>query len=206
MRTLFENENWIVVEKPSGWLTTPARDKADPRPCLGLKLQAQQGRQIYPVHRLDFEVGGLVLFAKNAQAHKVSQTWFEQGTVVKTYAAETLPGKNEAPKEWVTWTSQLLRGKRRAYVSPNGKNSVTRARVVRIQEDSWSWELEPHTGRPHQLRVELANHGCPILGDELYGGPKGNVPDSIALRAVTLNFQKVSEAERAGLPEIIHLV
>ncbi|HMN69804.1 MAG TPA: pseudouridine synthase, partial [Bdellovibrionales bacterium] len=73
MNIVFENENLIAVDKPHGWLTTPARSADDPRPCLGRELQAAVGSQVYPVHRLDFEVGGLVLFARTAQAHRVAQ-------------------------------------------------------------------------------------------------------------------------------------
>ncbi len=194
-----------MVVKPHGWLTTPAREKSDPRRCLGRELQAELGVQIYPVHRLDFEVAGLVLFAKTPQHHKIAQKWFEHGTIVKTYRAESVPAPIEPPREWVEWTSKLLRGKRRAYVAPGGKDSVTRARVIQVTDTAWTWELEPLTGRPHQLRVELANHGAPILGDVLYGGPKGSSPEVIALTAVQLNLEKINAAERAGLPEHIRL-
>lgn len=204
IRRVFENDNWLVAHKPAGWLTTPAREKDDPRPCLGRQLQEEVGRQIYPVHRLDFEVAGLVLFAKTAEAHKVGQRWFETGAVIKTYRARTVKGREPAPNEWAEWRTKLLRGKRRAYFSPQGKESVTRARVVDARAEFWLWELQPLTGRPHQLRVELARNGSPILGDELYGGPKGE-PNRIELQAVALNFEKVDAADRLGLPATITL-
>lgn len=193
------------MAKPAGWLTTPAREKTDPRPCLGRELQTELGIQIFPVHRLDFEVSGLVLFAKNSHAHKVAQRWFEHGTVIKTYRAETAPSSAITPPEqWVEWKSKMLRGKRRAYISPQGKECVTRARVIATEGERWIWELQPLTGRPHQLRVELANHGCPILGDVLYGG----LPleeNRIALHAFHLDFAHVSAEERSGLPQSIAL-
>lgn len=204
IRRLFENENWLVVVKPAGWLTTPARAKEDPRPCLGRSLQAEVGQQIFPVHRLDFEVSGLVLFAKNAMAHRIGQKWFEKGEILKTYRAETGPALGEWGEEWMEWRSKLLRGKRRAYVSANGKESLTRARIVGKSDLVWVWELQPLTGRPHQLRVELANHGAAILGDELYGGKKG-APHAIALKAVRLDFENINAAERLGLPSVITL-
>lgn len=204
IKRLFESENWLVVAKPAGWLTTPAREKDDPRPCLGRELQREASRQIYPVHRLDFEVAGLVLFAQNPQAHKTGQKWFEDGQIVKTYRARTVPGLGGAPSEWVEWRSKLLRGKRRAYVSPAGKESRTRARVMERHADHWVWELQPLTGRPHQLRVELALHQAPILGDELYGGPKGEA-NRIELTAVSLDLQKINAADRLGLPAVLSL-
>jgi tRNA pseudouridine32 synthase/23S rRNA pseudouridine746 synthase len=204
-KRFFENSHWIVVEKPAGSLTTPARTKDDPRPVVGLILQQELGRQIYPVHRLDFEVGGLVLFALDADHHRKASAWFEHGFVVKTYSADTVPGRGEPPREWCEWRSKMLRGKRRSYVSPHGKDCFTEARVVEIADGRWRWELKPHTGRPHQLRVELANHGAPILGDVLYGGPIGET-DKIALTAVSLNFENVPLPDRAGLPARIDLI
>lgn len=199
MQNVFENSHWALVDKPAGWLTTPARDKNDPRACLGLELQKQLGIQIFPVHRLDFEVSGLVLFAKNAEAHRVAQGWFERAEIHKIYQAQSLPGEGEPPSEWIEWRSHLLRGKRRAYASPEGKLSLTRARTTQVTEKVWHWELMPLTGRPHQLRFELARNGTPILGDKLYGAPliKEN---QIALRAVQLDLNSVKESERMGLP------
>lgn len=198
MRRAFENDHFVAVDKPSLFLTTPSRDKCDPRPCLGLQLQEQIGRQIYPVHRLDYGVSGLVLFAKTAAAHRVSQRWFEAGDVLKTYLALSAPAPFEPPLAWVEWTSRLLRGKKRAYESPAGKLSRTRARVVDVASDRWLWELMPLTGRPHQLRFEMAKHGVPIVGDELYGGAP---EEKMGLRAVVLDFSQISEAERLGLPQ-----
>lgn len=200
---VFENENFIAADKPHGWLTTPAREALDPRPCLGRDLQSQAGQQIYPVHRLDFEVSGLVLFAKNPPAHTAAQKWFEDLKIGKMYEAYSRGGATrEVPSAWQEWKSTLVRGKRRAFEAAHGKPAVTRARV--IGEVSWksiqllSWELIPRTGRSHQLRFEMAKHGAPILGDTLYGGEAGP-KDWLALRARSLNFAQIPE--RFGLPE-----
>jgi tRNA pseudouridine32 synthase/23S rRNA pseudouridine746 synthase len=202
VNVLFENDHLITVDKKSGWLTTPARDPQDTRPCLGRELQAQIGRQIYPVHRLDFEVSGIVLFAKTAEAHRIAQWWFEKCLIDKLYLAETVAGHSPAPMEWTLWTSKILRGKKRAYESPHGQISETRARVIEAGVKSWHWELNPITGRSHQLRWALANFGTPILGDVLYGGPQDR-PGSIRLRAVSLGLTRVAPDGRLGLPEIL---
>jgi tRNA pseudouridine32 synthase/23S rRNA pseudouridine746 synthase len=198
VNVLFENDHVIAVDKKSGWLTTPARDPQDSRPCLGRELQAQIGRQIYPVHRLDFEVSGIVLFAKTAEAHRISQKWFEECLIDKMYLAETIAGKTAAPMEWVEWTAKILRGKKRTFASPHGQESLTKARVVRLGP-TWFWELSPVTGRPHQLRWALANFGTPIVGDTLYGGPEEK-PFQIRLRAVSLDLSRIPESQRLGLP------
>lgn len=200
---VFQNENFIAADKPHGWLTTPAREASDPRPCLGRDLQKLAGRQIYPVHRLDFEVSGLVLFAKNPKAHTVSQKWFEDLRINKLYEAYSKEGlAKEAAGVWQEWKSTLVRGKRRAFEAGHGKPSLTRARVTGEKEwrgiKLWAWELMPLTGRSHQLRFEMAKHGCAILGDQLYGGEAG-AKDWIALRACKLNLSAIDD--RLGLPE-----
>jgi len=197
---VFENTDLLVVIKPHGSLSTPGRDPDDTRPCLGRELQNEVGTQIFPVHRLDFEVSGLVMFAKSKAAHTAAQQWFEGGVVKKTYQALSRAGGN--PKEfadWVLWRSKLVRGKRRSFEAPHGKEALTEARLLKLEGDLWRWELRPLTGRSHQLRFEMSKHGFPILGDELYGGPSAK-PGWIALRAVELNFVNIPDSGRFGLP------
>lgn len=207
---VFENGDLIVLVKPHGFLTTPAREAADPRPCLGRDVQNELKIQIYPVHRLDFEVSGLVIFAKTKPAHTRAQQWFEQGTVLKTYQALSLPGDNlQKWSEWQDWNSKLVRGKRRSFEAPHGKPSLTRARAVRgtkfMDMDVWHWELMPMTGRPHQLRVEMAKHGFALLGDTLYGGKDIGLDSWLALRASRLDFSKIPAGERFGLPDVLEI-
>jgi tRNA pseudouridine32 synthase/23S rRNA pseudouridine746 synthase len=201
---VFENENFIAVDKPPMVLTTPSRDARDPRPCLGKDLQARMGSQIFPVHRLDFEVGGLVLFAKTREAHRQAQVWFEQAQVGKTYLALSEPVSGATASDWLEWRSCLVRGKRRAFEAQHGKDSLTRARL--LDPSRALWELMPITGRPHQLRFEMFKHGHPILRDTLYGAkpdPSRDASDGIALRAVKLDFSGLKE--RLGLPERIEI-
>lgn len=194
-KVAFENESFIVIDKSHGVLTTPARLGGDPRSCLGRELQEAMGVQIYPVHRLDFEVAGLVVFAKTPPAHRLAQSWFEQLSVQKTYEAlsEVAP---TAEQPWQEWRSKLVRGKRRSFEAEHGKEAITRARVMQ-RPGQLLWQLQPVTGRPHQLRVHMAKFASPILGDGLYSKNPGGT--AIALKAVGLNFSKVGQ--RLGLPE-----
>ena len=203
MKILNQTTEILIVEKPSGWLTTPARLAGDPRPVVGRELEALLKVQIFPVHRLDFEVSGLTLFATTANAHRRAQAWFENGTIDKTYEALSRPGPGPAPTDWVEWRSKLVRGKKRTFAAPHGKDSLTRARVIAVEDGLWRWQLMPMTGRPHQLRVEMAAHSCPILGDVLYGGEDLKRPGWIALRAVELSLARIPQAERLGLPETV---
>lgn len=211
--TLFVNEHWWAVEKPAGWLTVPGRTgAADPRPCLGAFLQ-KSTPVVLPVHRLDFEVSGVCLFAKSKEAHRNANGWFEHGLVDKVYQAESTFDENPNPATSETrvfekftvgsechWLSRIVRGKRRSFKAPHGLVSETTAYLVGQSGERYFWEVHPKTGRPHQIRLELADHGYPIVGDELYGSKAPLAPTTIALRAVKLSLYRVPESQLLGLP------
>lgn len=220
---VFENEHFVVCDKPSGVLTTPSRHaEEDPRTCLGTALQSSLGLQIYPVHRLDFEVSGLVLFAKSAAAHRDGNAWFEHKKIQKTYRAWTteqsfahipanIPSERKifslTVEQEFNWESRQLRGKRRSYLSPEGKQSQTKAKFLRLNEKKFlEWDLEPITGRPHQLRLDLSRHGFPIVGDKLYGSQAPWAFQSIALRAYKIDFSNVPKGKSWGLPPQIEVI
>ncbi|WP_413288105.1 RluA family pseudouridine synthase [Bdellovibrio sp. HCB337] len=223
LNIIFENSHFAILDKDAMVLTTPSREgESDQRECLGLELQKQLKQQIFPVHRLDFEVSGLVLFAKTAEAHAKANTWFERKQVFKTYLAfsegqsfEHIPAnvKNHRTKmdpkegEKFFWKSRLLRGKKRAYDHATGKPSETEAVYVGYDvSQKWHrWELHPLTGRPHQLRFELSSHGFPIVGDELYGAKRVFNKPGIALRAIRIDFSRAAGAKELGLPQVVEV-
>lgn len=200
---LYQDKNFIVLNKPSGYLTVPPRIP-DERPILGRLLEKELGQQIYPVHRLDFEVSGVVLFALNAKAHTQANDWFEHKKVQKKYFALTsgpsfshIPANvpkhfdliNPQRGDCLVWESRLLKGKKRSYIHAEGKLAVTKACFQGVNEKGYcQWELEPVTGRSHQLRCELSQRGFPILGDHLYGSLVSLKPQEIALQAYELIF------------------
>lgn len=210
---VFASERVLVLDKPAGWLSVPSRaGAADERPCAGLIAQERLGR-LWPVHRLDLEVSGLLVFARDAEAHRLLSGAFESRAVHKTYLgrSEGSPPPDAPLGVEARWESTLLRGKRRAYVHPAGKPAVTLATLLAVEPDPehsgahiLSWRLVPLTGRAHQLRVELGRRGCPLLGDTLYGASAPRPPllsgegGGIALRAVALELGPVGA--RLGLP------
>lgn len=219
---IFENPHFVICNKPSGVLSTPSRFEAnDQRPCLGTQLQTSLGVQIYPVHRLDFEVSGLVMYAKNADAHRKANGWFENRQVDKTYRAltqqqnfEHWPSEVENPcwpihfKEQThfEWKGKLLKGKRRAYSSPHGKATLTVADYLGVNSAGFvQWDLHPVTGRSHQLRFDLSRHGFPILGDQLYGSKVVLKDQTIALCSYRIDFTKAPAADQLGLPSVIQI-
>ena len=210
----------VIVDKPAGWLSVPGRGPDQERRCVGPWLQASLGQRLWPVHRLDAPVSGLLVFALDERAHRALNTAFEARQLHKTYEALALPSPDQAlPAQPQRWESLLLRGKRRAYEHPQGKPSITEAeppsRVALADgRAAWLWRLHPLTGRPHQLRVHMARFAQPILGDALYGGPplcgpwlqdQAQAQDEhedgalIALRAVSLELGPL--AQPLELPE-----
>jgi tRNA pseudouridine32 synthase / 23S rRNA pseudouridine746 synthase len=203
-QVVFQNDNFIVFDKPPFFLTVPSQwGEEDPRYCLEPWSERELGLRIYPVHRLDFEVGGLVLFAKTPESQKRAGEWFECRDVEKIYQAISEKGKELPPGSRFEWQSMIHRGKKRSTEAPIGKLGVTRAKLVKQDADRSYWELEPLTGRPHQLRFELAKQGFALVGDKLYGS-KTDWPDGgVALRAVSLELKFVPEKKRMGLPAMI---
>jgi tRNA pseudouridine32 synthase/23S rRNA pseudouridine746 synthase len=215
---IFENDHFVVARKPGGVLTVPSHQgRDDPRPILGIQLQEQLGIQIFPVHRLDFEVSGLVLFAKSRDAHQHANQWFEHQLVKKTYRAWTqtqnfahIPAHIANPRQALTlavnqtfdWHGRIARGKRRAYQSVEGKDSITHAQYLGPEpaQGFLCWDLEPLTGRPHQLRVDLSRHGFPVVGDNLYGATSPCQINMIALVAYRLDLTAIPQTQRLGLP------
>lgn len=220
MTTLpFHNEHFLIALKPAGVLTVPDRGGVDSaHPVLGLQLQDELGVRLFPVHRLDLPVAGLVLFALNAEAHKIANTWFENRLVHKTYRAWTqaqsfahIPVHVRNPRHDITlsngmhfeWYGKIDRNKRRAFESSRGKPSLTLAQYLgrHATHGHLVWDVEPVTGRPHQLRLDLSRHGFPIIGDALYGSTTLFGLEQIALKAFRLDFSAIVETERLGLPE-----
>ena len=212
LNIVFQNEQFILVDKPVGWLSVPSRmGLADKRPVVGIELSIKIARRIWPVHRLDEDVSGLLLFALKPTSHSSANGWFERHDVTKTYEAFTHTEANEHARifENQSWTCRLMRGKKRAYEASFGKDSITIARYQGIHTAAsvpvGVWHLQPQTGRSHQLRYEMQRHGLPILGDTLYGSSAPWIAGGIALRAVRLDFSRCAGHSDFGLPPIISL-
>ncbi|GIL18575.1 MAG: ribosomal large subunit pseudouridine synthase A [Oligoflexia bacterium] len=203
MKILFQNDQVVIVDKPANWLSVPSRfQNEDGRPVVGKWLEKELKSKIFPTHRLDFEVSGIIVFAKTAEAHRLLNQAFENRKIKKTYEALTTGELPEQKK--FEWKAKVLRGKRRAYESPVGKPSLTLAECMgkeQAQEGKFlRWRLHPVTGRAHQLRFDLSRHGYPILGDELYGS-KEKWKEGIALRAIEIHFEDEKSRKQCGLPE-----
>ena len=198
----FENEDFIVVDKPAGWLSVAGRDSRSH--CLLHHLSQWRKCQFWPIHRLDQPVGGLILYGKNRGAHRIANQWFENRSIRKVYEALSDGHDFPAPGSRFKWQHTLLRGKKRAYERPFGKLAETEGVFTGVRQvgerNLGVWTLHPKTGRAHQLRFQLSKAGFPIWGDRLYGSCHEFENQCIALRAVELDFSRVKGA-RLGLPQ-----
>ena len=165
---LWEDEHILAVDKPAGMLIHPSRSRDNgtlANLVVGYYARTGQKCAFHPLTRLDRDTFGVVLIAKHSHIHALLQ----QCGVQKTYQARIfgcLPepeGVIDAPIDRCPLPS-LLR-----CISPNGKPSKTRYRILERGEGESLAELEPLTGRTHQLRLHCAYLGCPILGDPQYG-------------------------------------
>jgi tRNA pseudouridine32 synthase/23S rRNA pseudouridine746 synthase len=162
-----------VLNKPSGLLSVPGRGE-DKQDCLSTRVQAQFADALV-VHRLDMATSGLLVMARGLDAQRTVSAAFERRQVHKRYTA-VVAGLLPMCADWqcidlpilVDWPRRPLRT-----IHAQGQASQTRWRCVAHDARSQTsrLELEPLTGRSHQLRVHLQALGHPIVGDALYAPP-----------------------------------
>lgn len=216
-KILFENENLIAVDKPSGIAVydlmkeivkeLPNLKKTGSAPRYGL------------IHRLDQPTSGILLIAKNDKALKFFQKQFKQRKVVKKYLGlvtgevkrkkgkiKTLIGRD--PKNRTQWKAILP-------LSPKAqtkglRRAETDFKVKQRFEKYTLLELKPVTGRPHQIRVHLAHLQHPLVGDQIYGfknqpGPENL--DRLFLHATELKIKGLKGQQikiKSNLPQSLN--
>jgi 23S rRNA pseudouridine1911/1915/1917 synthase len=201
-RILFEDHHLIVVNKPAGLLTqapaTVPSLEAVVKESIRVRYAKPGGVYLAVPHRLDRPVSGVIAFARNTKAGQRLQAQFEARTVRKVYWAIVAGVPSTSPFEWTDWLRKVPDVAHVEVTEPEAtgaKQAVLTGRVVQPLSENTFLELEPQTGRMHQLRVQCAHHGHPILGDHEYGSTTHFGPDVeldrdrwIALHARTLEF------------------
>lgn len=166
---LYQDGDCVAAMKPSGVAAVPER--RDDTACLRARLEDDLGRPVFPVHRLDKEVSGVILYALTADAHRFLNAAFEQRRVHKTYLA-VVHGRMGPEGGVIVRPIREFGSGRMGVDDARGKLSETRYEVAeRSDLFSLVWAV-PRTGRRHQLRVHLYSLGHPIAGDLRYGGPE----------------------------------
>lgn len=176
-----------MVNKPAGLLAVPGRGE-DKQDCLSARVQKKFPDALV-VHRLDMATSGLMVFARGVEMQRILSHMFRERKVEKLYVA-VVAGEFDSPAGEVNlpiaadWLNRPLR----KIDHESGKPSLTRYTLLAFDTATCTsrLELEPVTGRTHQLRVHMAAIGHPILGDALYGAPAS--ASRLMLHACSLRF------------------
>ena len=161
MEILYWDKQIAVCVKPVG---------LDSEAEVPATLKKQLGGEIFPIHRLDKNVGGVMVFARTKQAAANLSKAIQEGTMVKEYVAMV----HGTPPETGDWEDLLWKDskKNKVFVVKRQRGGVKKARLEfkRLSEGETSLvRIRLHTGRSHQIRVQFSSRGFPLVGDHKYG-------------------------------------
>jgi RluA family pseudouridine synthase len=197
-QVIHEDASLLAVAKPAGQAVIPGRGLGEEP--LSLQASRRLGGKAFIVHRIDRDASGLVIFAKDAAAHRELCALFEGRLMSKAYLA-LVQGRVDVDGTVDRPIREFGSGRSGACPAGAGKESVTSYRVRARGEPASLLEVEPETGRRHQIRVHLYSAGHPLMGDRLYGKdrPVGGV-ERLMLHAWKLEFDFRGQPYRLCCP------
>lgn len=193
---IYEDNHLLAINKPAGWLVQGDRTGDATltdwgKDYLKKKYDKPGAVFLHPVHRIDRPVSGAVLFARTDKALGRLTTLFREKKVIKTYLALVMRRPEQAAGELRHF---LLKDEKKNIVKAlphpfaDAKESLTRYETLGAAGNYFLLLVSPLTGRPHQIRVQLAAMGCPIAGDLKYGAAAALPDASIALHCRQMTF------------------
>ena len=194
LEILYEDNHLIAVNKKSGDIVQG--DKTGDKPLSDyikkyIKEKYHKAGQVFlgTIHRLDRPTSGVVIFARTSKALSRMNKLFKEQKIKKTYWAIV---ENHPPKKNDILNNYLKKNNKqnKSYISNSivGKNAILKYELVKKLDNYYLLEITPNTGRHHQIRAQLANIGCIIVGDLKYGAKRSNKDGSINLFAKKIKF------------------
>ena len=213
MAILHEDRDIIVVDKMHGLLTMGSEKERNRTAYAYMNDYVRKGvikskKRVFIVHRLDRETSGILVFAKDIDAKSYLQQ--EWGSFQKTYYAVVYGKMPEKEGKISSYLAESGVHKMYSTKDPKkGKLSETAYKVLKESKDHSLLEIDLLTGRKHQIRVHLADLGCPIVGDKKYGiGEKGAI--RLALHAgimtITHPFSKETMTFQTEIPPYLESI
>ena len=184
---VFENERFVLINKPAGLLSIP--DRLGKEVSLKTMLQEKYD-QVFTVHRLDRDTSGLIVFAKDEETHKLLSQQFEERSTNKIYVGFVLGNLPSSSGQIDAPIAEHPGKKGMMMIHKKGKPSFTEYKVL---EDfgAYSWlQFRILTGRTHQIRVHMQSLGHPVACDPLYGDGK-----PVYISALKKNYKLSRDAE-----------
>ena len=200
---LYEDEALAVINKPAGLVVHPAAGNQTGTLVNALLFHLSSlsgiGGEERPgiVHRLDKDTSGLMLVAKDDQAHISLSSQLEARTIEKHYHAVVLGHMKEASGRIEKPIGRDPKDRKKMAVVPDGRYALTDWKVLEERGPfATLLDLHIHTGRTHQIRVHMASIGHPVLGDSLYGAKRAPHADRLMLHAYSIAFDHPRTGER----------
>ena len=193
---LFEDNHLIAVNKRAGDIVQVDDTGDEPldeqvKKHIAAKYNKPNGAFLGVVHRLDRPVSGVILFAKTSKALERINLMFKSREMKKTYWAvvRNRPQPTEGNLvHWLVKNSQKNVTKAHDKEVAGSQRAELNYKLIGELNGYYLIEVDPITGRPHQIRVQLSTLDCPIVGDNKYGYPRGSLKKSICLHARKLQF------------------
>ena len=181
---LYRDDHILVVDKPSGIPVTPAGDHVERSLLVHLQRRTQFA-DLSPLHRLDRETAGVVLFSVRADTRAPYHRLFAEGHVEREYRALSYIRKPLTETHW-RLENRIEAGSPwfRQQIVDGPVNAVTNIEVTAVDSDIAEFRLLPKTGKKHQLRLHMVSIGQPIIGDPFYPSLQTKEPDSPPLQLV----------------------
>lgn len=201
---LFEDNHLIAINKRGGDIVQ-VDDSGDKsleemvKDYLTIKYNKPNGAFIGVIHRLDRPVSGMILMAKTSKGLDRMNRFFHDRKVQKTYLAvvrERPPHKSGKLTNWLLRDRKKMITKTYDREVKNGSYAELDYEVIGQLDGYYLLKINPLTGRTHQIRTQLAFMGCPIVGDNKYGYPRGSMKRTICLHSRSLAFEHPVKEEQ----------